>query len=109
MILLVKNLIFHLIGVLPRIILKKSPNFSRNILFVLLSKPLGDFVSRLEFLNSVELLNNGSNCYLVADQKFEVLVSLIPTKINKLFIDSNEYKINPFYRYKILKAMVIKF
>lgn len=97
-----RNSVFVFISIFCLKFLKQEKSYGANLLLVELSKPLGDFVSRIEFVNSLIKSESFSNIYLVADKKFKVIKHLVQECITIIFIDSFMYKINPFYKYYIL-------
>jgi len=101
----IKNIIFYLIGLIPTSLLKKNIDFSERVLFVHLSHPLGDFISRINFLRSVDNENSPKNCFLIIDEKYKKIAHLIESKFELLFVKRIKYKLNPFYRFKILKYL----
>ena len=101
----VKNFIFYLLGIVPKLFLKKYPTNQNNYLFVLLSNPLGDFVSRLNFFSSINLEEEIPQVYLALDKKFEELKHLLDSRIKLIFIESGSYKFNPFHKYLVLNQL----
>ena len=102
---LIKNIIFYLIGLIPTSFQKKNVDFSERVLFVHLSHPLGDFVSRINFLRSLENNITHANIFLIIDEKYKQISHLIDSKVNLIFINRKKYKLNPFYRFNILEYL----
>lgn len=100
-----KNIIFYLIGLVPTSLQKRNVDFSKRVLFVHLSHPLGDFVSRINFLKSINNKNSPQNNFLLIDEKYKNIAHLIDSKFELLFVKRIRYKLNPFYRFKILKYL----
>lgn len=101
----IRNILFYLIGILPTLPQKKNVEFSDRVLFVHLSHPLGDFVSRINFLRSIKYEHSQENIFLIIDDKYKQIGHLIDSKARIIFVERIKYKLNPFYRFKILKYL----
>lgn len=100
-----RNFVFRMISIPALMLLKKNKTNSKSLLLVELSNPLGDFVSRIEFINSVALNGFYTKIYFVVDKKFKGICHLLNLDFTIIFIDPFQYKINPFYKYNILKRL----
>ena len=102
---LIKNIIFYLIGLIPTSFQKRNVDFSERALFVHLSHPLGDFISRINFIRSIENDISKESNFLVLDEKYKQIAHLIDSKIKIIFINRKKYQLNPYYRFNILRIL----
>lgn len=84
---------------------RKAHMKSDNILVVHLSHPVGDFMSRFNFLSLIQTANSNTKYYLLVEERFSELASLKFVNYELLFISRNKYRFIPMYRYKILKNL----
>lgn len=85
--------------------LKDLTNSHENVLLVNLSLPLGDFVSRINFINGITLRNTETRLYLVCDARFKPLSRFFNKTIQVIFIDTVSYKYNPLIRIRVLNEL----
>lgn len=101
----VKNYISNLLQLLIRPLLSCSKMTTKNVLYVNLSLPLGDFVSRIKTINSLRPLDHDSVMYLVCDNRFHNLERYFNESIKILYINTKLYKYNPIYRIEVLNKI----
>lgn len=94
-----------MIGFIPSLLQKRNIDFSEKVLFVHLSHPLGDFISRIIFLRSIKTEITEKIILVIIDEKFKEIAYLIDSNVELIFVKRFKYKLNPFYRFKILKYL----